>query len=181
MHTRSIHKGLHMCFCIYLGELPVTMWLGVMGGRSVFLSAAGQTLWAWGSQEVSRQKNSPGQGSYSQSTSEASEAMYYSRRKARDTPQHEGWQEDKKKEGRDGSKQRCEDDSTWGTGTCEKETLTWYKLIERQIDIKQQDEEWDEDGLVAEQTVRRREPCDCSKHLSVWFDWLAHLQSEGRN
>lgn len=42
---------------------------------------------------MSRQENSPGQGSYSPSTSEASEDMYYSHRKTRDTPQHEEWQE----------------------------------------------------------------------------------------
>lgn len=44
-----------------------------------------------------RQKNSPGQGSYTLIASLPSEAMYYSQRKTKDVPQLEAWQEERGK------------------------------------------------------------------------------------
>lgn len=44
-----------------------------------------------------RQKNSPGQGSYTLAASLPSEAMYYSQRKTKDVPQLEAWQEERGK------------------------------------------------------------------------------------
>lgn len=108
MHTQGIHKCLHTV-CVsahtWVTGLEKCDYECDAGAHSVFLSAAGQTVREWGSQEVSRQKNSPGQGAYSLSTPKALEDMYYSHRKTRGTPKYEGWREERER-GRDGSGQR---------------------------------------------------------------------------
>lgn len=120
--TKSTSEDLHFFACTC-----VSCQFHCDYSHSVFLSAAGQTLWVWGSQEVSRQRNSPGRDLIlTPHPKHHRPCIIHVGRQGIRLSMRDGKKKERKDEGRGGSKQRCEEDRTWGTGTCEKEII-WYR------------------------------------------------------